>query len=409
MQFLKRPTTRNALTYGTASIITQALMMVYQLLIARWIGSDQYGYIAAAYSAASLSAFVFNWGFNEWMMKTGATSDQPEALGGKVILLKFILGVPWGTILWISLRLIRPGLYLGNIIIFALFDTWLDSIFGTLLVILVLQKRVRVASLMLTISRVIRLMTVTALILFGVKSIIAILALRLVGTLLMVIIAFVLSRPTFFNNNKNNLSHLLKKSSAFNFGELLNLIYLHADINILSIFGADSTLIGNFSIAINIIHAIITLPAGIYNVSMPTLTRNFQTEKARFKQQIKNLYFGFGFIGLFLAAFAAFLSKPIVLAVLGSGYTFAVDLLISMSPLLIFRTFNQANIAYLVSVGAQAKRLLPQAISLITKLSLELYLFLTWGTQALIFMAIISEGFLVILYLIQINRHRTKV
>lgn len=408
MRFIKQQTTRNALTYGSASIITQALMMIYQLMIARWIGADQYGYIAAAYSAASLSAFVFNWGFNEWMMKAGATSNQPEALGGKVISLKFFLGIPWGIALWISLRSIRPELYIGSVIFLALVDTWFDSVFGTLLVILVLQQRVKVASRLLAISRITRLMTGAMLILFGIKSIDIVLAVRMSGSLLMLITAFILSRPTFKNNDRASLSRLLQKSSAFNLGELLNLVYMHTDINILSFFGADSELIGNFSIAINLIHAIITLPVGIYNISMPSLARKYQTEKTKFKQEIKNLYIGFGVLSILLGICVAFLSKPIVMVVLGSGYNSSIDLLILMSPLLVFRTFNQANIAYLVSVGAQVKRLVPQAVSLLVKIGLELYVFLTLGTPALIFVAIISEVFLTILYLLQINKTRTK-
>ena len=86
----------NAFTYGSASAITQVLMMIYLLLIANWLGSTEYGYIAAAYAAATLSSFLFNWGFNEWMMKVGSTDERPEALGGEVVLLKTILGFFWG-------------------------------------------------------------------------------------------------------------------------------------------------------------------------------------------------------------------------------------------------------------------------------------------------------------------------
>ena len=401
-------TVRHAFTYGTASALTQFLMMVYLLIIANWLGPFKYGYIAAAYAAVSISAFVFNWGFNEWMMKSGAEEENPRILAGKIILIKIILGFVWALGLWFILRAIRPDLYLGYVLILAILDFWLDSIFGTMIVIFILIKRVKLGSLLLTSSRVVRLLLGLSLILFGAESIYLVSLARALGTLLLVIISWSLARPVIPKINFKELWSIFRESSAFNISELLNLIYLFTDVNILSLLGSNPELIGAYSIVINLINAVIMLPLGMYNVLLPNLVVNYRKKPESFSKQMRLIYVIFILLGLGLWGGAALLGKPVILTFLGEKYNTSAIFLTQLAPLLALRTLNQANIAYLISIGWQGKRLIPQLITTIIKVLVGLLLVSNFGVNGIIFASIGAEALLAIGYLGLILQHNTR-
>ena len=381
-------------------------MMIYLLLIANWLGSTEYGYIAAAYAAATLSSFLFNWGFNEWMMKVGSTDERPEALGGEVVFLKTILGFFWGILIWIILRNVRPELYLGSILLLTILDVWFDSIFGSMMVIFLLTERVRLGSILLVTSRAIRLLLGISLIIWLQESNILVIAMRLAGTITMTLIAWFLAKPHIVKPSMKALTGIFKKSRAFNISELLNLVYWYADVNILSFLGADPQLIGNYSIVINLINAIIMLPLGMYNVLLPTLVRTFQENRPVFSRQIKTIFISFILLGFTLWAGDALLSRPVITAILGDSYISSVHLLIQLGPLLTVRTLNQANIAYLISVGWQSKRIIPQIVAVAGKVAFGLSLTIWLGVSGMIVTSIGSEVLLAVGYLIQILKHQ---
>ncbi|MDW7755826.1 MAG: hypothetical protein SCH68_11745 [Brevefilum sp.] len=380
-------------------------MMVYLIIIAQWLGAEQYAYIAAAHAATALSAFLFSWGFNEWLMKTGAINFDVEALGGSVIKLKVLLGVVWAVGLWAVLRLIRPELYLSSVIILTIVEVWFDSTFGTLLALLILKSRAQRASVLLALSRLFRLLTVIFLMVLGARSVVWVLLVRLITTLIFFVLAWIYAKPKLLGEHIIKPKVLFRTSSAFNIGELLNLIFLHADVNILSWLGADLTVIANYSIVISLINAIITLPSGIFNVILPNMVRAYQNLKSHFYRYIRWLYVGFIILGIALWIGAAYLSMPIITSFFGETYLTSIQLMIWLSPLLAVRTINQANIAYLVAVGCQTRRLLPQLIAVIAKIVGGLIAVTELQTLGIIIVTLGTEGMLYCGYVIQIVRH----
>lgn len=394
-----------AITYGTASVITQFLMMIYLLIVADFLGAEKYGYIAAAYSAISLSGILFNWGFNEWMMREGSTISGIRNLGGKVILVKGVLGGIWGVLLIIILRLIRPEIYLLYILLFTITEFWLDSIFGTLIAMLILEDRAMIASVLLVLSRFLRLSTLLALLLVNGRSITNVLAIRLLTTAVIFSITWLITRPNFTGANKTSVQIIFKQSILFNSSELINLIFINIDVNMLVWLGAKSELIANYAIIISLINAIMTLPSGIANILLPSLIRSYIKIKGKFYQLSRRLFITFIALGGILWAAFAILSKPLLTSFLQNSYTESISILIFLSPLFGLRTLNNANIAYLISVGWQSKRLLPQLISLIVKIAFGIFAVSRFQAQGMMWTAIFAETILMIGYIFQIIRH----
>jgi O-antigen/teichoic acid export membrane protein len=383
-------------------------MIIYSIIVADWLGAEQYGYIAAAYAATSISAFLFNWGFNQYLMTRGSTTTQPELLGGRVIFIKGFLGAIWGFFLFFVLRYIRPDIYLSYILILTISEVWLDSLFGTLIAIIILQGRAGLASVLLVSSRLIRLLLLFVLILFGTNSIFLVLILRLATTAISFIVIWILTKPAFSGVTWQNIRKLFSQSSAFNSSELLSLIFISIDVNILVWLGASSETIANYSIVMSLINAVVTLPSGIFNVVLPSLVRSFKQNRPLFIKRIRIVYISFFILAIGLWTGATYLSQPFITAILGDSYSESVQLLIWLSPLLGLRTINQSNIAYLLSVGWQSKRILPQIIALIFKMGFGLYAVHKFQNQGIIIVAIIAELLLVILFSAQVVRHNSS-
>jgi len=395
----------SAISYGAASVITQFLMMVYLLVVAEFLGAEEYGYIAAAYAAVTLSGFLFNWGFNEWMMKVGSTISEIRNLGGRVILVKGILGGIWGILLIIVLRLVRPEVYLLNILLFTIIEFWLDSIFGTMVAMLILDDRAMIASVLLVLSRFLRLATLLALLLVNERTITNILVIRLITTAVIFSITWLITRPNFKGLNRTSVLTIFKQSISFNTSELLNLIYINIDVNILVWLGAKTELIANYAIIISLINAIMTLPSGIANILLPSLIRSYLKVKAQFFRQSRILFFAFIVLGGLLWAIFAILSKPLLTSFLQKSYIESISILIFLSPLLGLRTYNHANIAYLIAVGWQSKRLLPQLIALFIKITLGIFAVSRFQEQGMLWITIFAEILLIAGYIFQSIRH----
>lgn len=407
-QFLKKilqGTARSAVLYGIASFLTQGLMIIYLIIIARWLGAENYGYIAAAYAAATLSAFIFNWGFNEWMMKTGANSTCPEAMGANVITIKFLLGLVWGISLWLILRHIRPELYLDNVLLLTIMDTWFDSSFGTFLVVLILKSRITSASVLLVFSRVFRLLTALGLIWLMTPNIHLVITIRFLSTLTIFIFTWILVKPIFLKQTLSTFLLIFRQSSAFNYSELLNLIFLYADVNILSLLGTGTALIANYSIAVNLVIAITTLPLGIANVLIPSMTRLYEKAKNEYLLKIAQLTFAFVGLGILLWAGTTMFGQPTLLTFMGKNYFSSATLIKSLAPLLLFRTLSQVCIIYLISIGQQKNRLLPQGIATFAKIMAGIFVVIFLHETDIIWVVICAEAFLFLSYLFQALKH----
>lgn len=395
----------SALAFGSASIFTQGLMIIYSIIVANWLGAEKYGFIAAAYAATSLSSFLFNWGFNQYLMKIGSTHPEPKVLGGQIIMIKGFLGVLWGILILSILRLIRPDIYQLNILFLVIIEIWFDSLYGSLIALLLLQNRSKTASQLLVFSRLARLILLILLIILDSKSIVIVLLLRLITTLISFIITWLISKPAFFGFNWHSIRNLFKQSSAYNFSELLSIIFINLDVNILVWLGARSGIIANYSIVISLITAAITLPSGIFNVFLPSLIRSYDEKQTHFKQRIRIVYIVFIILAVIFWITATYLNGPLITTFLGTSYTESIALLSQLSPVLVLRTINQANIAYLISVDWQSKRLLPQLLALLTKVGMGFFAVSKFQIQGIITIAIISEIILLALYAIQILRH----
>jgi O-antigen/teichoic acid export membrane protein len=406
-QLFMRQTVRRVFSYSTAVVVTQILMMVYTILLIRWLPSDKFGIIAANYAMVTMMAFVINWGFNEWLVKAVATSDNPAMLTGSVIRFKLMVGFFWAIILWVGLPYIQPGIYQPGLLLIIILDVWLDTTFNLFIADLLGREKVSLSSILLVASRVMRLLSLITIIMIGSRSILLISSLRLACTLFVFITAWIVVNPSLSLLRGDSIPKVFRRAVAFNFYEVLNLIYTQIDINLLTWLSGDASLIGNYAFVTSLINMVMTVPSGIYNLLLPSTINTYRASRPGFISRMRQILGGFIFLGILVWAGGALLGMDWVVDLFGSGYQEGILLLAMISPVLFLRTVNQFNNLYLVTVGMELKRLLPQIISVVTKVLFGVWVVLQWQAIGLVKLSIVVDAILLAGFSVLVMRHHS--
>jgi O-antigen/teichoic acid export membrane protein len=388
---------KSVFTSGTAAGVAQFLMVVYSLLAARLLNADSYGVMGACYSATALTSFLFNWGLDSWLLKSASTSPSPLELTGRVLRIKLFMGLIWGATLWFLLPSLRPDLYIAPVLFIILIDTLFDSFTNVLYVSLTVAGRIPEASGILLINRILRLLSVVILVYFGNNNLVLLVFCRMFLTVFSFLFGFIIARPKLLGYSKENI---IRETAPFALSEILMLGYFQIDLNIVSFFTNDKTIIGNYSIIMSLTNAISAVIVSINNVLLPIFTRIYQKRSMNFLRMALFTLMGFFFLGGFISIGSAFWGEEIINMLLGNGYIYAGIFLKLIAPLFILKALSQTASMLLVVIDLQKQRVFPQAFALIWKVISGLWVFPKWQVIGIIQVYIISEFFMVVGYAI---------
>jgi len=391
IQRLKNITIRNLLLYSTALIFTQVLMVVYMVVLMRWLGPEKYGIISANYAILLILSLFLNWGMNEWLVKAIPNSDNPNELTGSVVYFKVVVGIVWALLIWIVFPLVSPDIYQREIILIVILDVWLDSVFNILIASLTGREKITSASLILLLSRILRLLFFLLLITANLDSVKMVLLMRLLSTLLSVMIIWPITKPKFTGNSFQVVPKVFKSSFAFNASEILTVIFINIDINFLVWFNGNADLIGSYAFVASIINLVISMALGVNSIFIPGSIKAYHNRPFSFVKRMRYLLFFYAILSLSLWMIIVIPGTEWMTYILGKDYLKGTQLLLLASPMLFFRTINQVNNVYLVSVGLELKRLLPQAVSLVIKLVFGAIVIWRWQAEGLIGLCILAD------------------
>lgn len=389
-QFFSK-TVEHAFLYSGSLILAQAFMIIYTVILMRWVGAKGYGIISANYAAVLLLSFLVNWGMNDWLVKTIPTSAAPNQLIGSVIRFKFVVGFFWWLTSIAIFPKLNPNIYPIGLMAIVLTDVWLDTIFNLLIAALIGFEKVKPASFLLALSRLIRLVAIIFLVLFNHKSLTIILSARLFSTLFCLLLAWFLVKPKFERGNIFGVFQVFRKSFAFNSYELLNLVYSQIDVNLLAWLTGNSALIGAYTFVTSVMNMVLTLPMGINSIFTPQSIRTYQHDPQKFFLRMRSILIGFFALGLVCYLALAIPGTQWMGLILGQDYQYGYYLLRLGSPILFLRTLNQVNHIYLITTGREIRRLWPQTIAVLLKASLGVWVILRWQAYGLVLFSILVE------------------
>lgn len=399
MQVLRRYRTVRAITVlVSGSSIAQILMAINALVLARYLAPETYGYYVAAYSAAGLSSFAFNWGLDTWLLRQGVTAQRdPQGLVGRVLAIKIGLGLIWITILPSLLPSLSPGVFAKTLVFVSALDVWCEGLFSAELALLNTVKRVAVASALLLLSRGGRLFSTVLLGALGASSPIDFAQARLGATLLGLAIAILAQSPRF-NETPTSLLQVFYASTPFVLSDLLATVYLQVDVTILAVILRDERAVGLYAPASGIVNALFVIPAAGFTVLVPILTHLQEGNKCGFVSMAKKMFRGYLAVGIVLWFGIWGIGRLLVELLLGKGYIVTGDLLTLISPILFLKSVSFASAAVLVAVGWQRYRLLVQTISAFVNVLFNLIVVSQYGIWGVAYVYVISETILTLGY-----------
>lgn len=393
-----RPLFKRLTVYGFSASASQALMMIYAIVVARYLGPENYGLFAGNYALAGLTIFLVNWGMDTWMLREGGVHPRPRVLSGMVLQTKLIMGVLWAAMLVITVPLIRPALFPRELMLIVALDQLGDACLVTFVSGLNIERRTTPASWLLFSTRAGRLASAIILILLGARLPLVFALLRCSATLLGVGLGFLLLRPVWHAKGVQQAASTLRASMAYGIPELLALVYAQADVTLMG-FLSTKTAVGEYAPAVSLVNALTIIPTSVFYILVPLLSKTYQTERERFAgaaRQMAAIYVG---VGLALGAGTAFVVSPLLAFLLGSKYQITGQLVLILSPIPLLKCLSYVCVTYLVVVGWQAKRIGAQIISAVLNVGLNLIFIPRYGPFGAAWIYTLSEAALFAGYL----------
>lgn len=388
---------KNLTMYGSSASFAQGLMMIYTLLVARFLGPELFGIFAGCYAATSLSSFFISWGMDTWQLREASRGHSSIALGSAVLRTKLITGAIWSAALLFILPAIKPEIFLSQLLFIVILDVWSDSGLNTLLSVLNVQKRLVLVSRLMLFSRGGRLVGALTVILIGVHTPFLFALSRLLFTFSAFIVAILLLRPNPFRTSFAPTLQILRRSMNFGISEFLAMVYIQVDITMLTLLAAKSA-VGIYSAAAGLVNALFILPNAVYFVAIPVLSRMVEQNDPQFQNVSKRLMAGFLLLGIIMTLVVSLPGQWIILAVLGPEYQETSSLLVILSAVLLLKSLGFGLASILIAVNWQQKRLLPQAFSAMVNILLNLIAIPFFGVKGVAIVYIISEAFLLLGY-----------
>jgi len=389
-------------------VISQALVAVYTLILIWWLNTEQYGYFSANYAAVMLTSFIISLGLHEWLIRTIPLENNSKTLTGGVLVYKLLIGLIWGFGLIFILPNIKPNIFYRQLLIIIILDIWFESAFYLLLADLLGHEKVVVTSSLLVSSRVLRLISLLIVILFNSQSLVYIVFLKMVSTVIIFFITFVISKPDISHLKEFNVLKILKSSIVFNAAEILNLIFLQIDLNLFTLINGDPSLVGDFAIALSVTNMIMTIPLGIASMMLPSTIQTYKESQKQFFRKIVSITLVLLIISVLSLSIISLLRVKTISQPLGENYQNAILILFSLSPILFIRTLNQSNRIYLISIGQERKQLIPQTIAIFAKLIFGYFAIKYFALDGLIWVSIICDLSLILGFSIPVLRHYFK-
>lgn len=396
-QLLSSEVLRNLSRYSLGTGAAQFLLMIYTLLVARFLGPNQFGLFTGSYALTSLSAFLVNWGMDTRLLREPGSLTAPRQWAGRVLRVKAGLGLLWAFALIIIPPLVRPEIFTPLFMFVCASDIWFDGALTTHISALNIQKRFHAVSRIIFFSRALRLLSAVGLVLVGNSNPLDFAITRCVTTFIGLAVAVWVLKPDLRAGRTPSGLRVWRLSVPYGLSDFLALIYMQADVSLLTLL-AGSSAAGLYSPASGLVNALFVIPSTVFLISVPILSRQYINQPRRLPNSLKWLTFGFLGLGLLLTLFVGGTGGWILRVLLGPKYLLTSALLGLLSPLLFFKSLGFAWAAFLVAVGWQKQRLIPQAVSAAVNVLVNLWAIPRLGIPGVALVYVLTELILAIGY-----------
>lgn len=123
---------KNLAIFSGGNLLAQITMMVYAILVARFLGPVKLGIYSGLYAILGITITLVNFGLDLWMLNEAHSQESIRILTGKVVQIKLTIGFFWIIGCLVILPVIRPEAFTFTLVFLAVFDVLADVLFNTL-------------------------------------------------------------------------------------------------------------------------------------------------------------------------------------------------------------------------------------------------------------------------------------
>lgn len=376
--------------YGSANAAAQFMKMLFMLIMARYFGLEDYSDYVAAYSLASFTAIFFNLGLDTWLLREGSFQENWKLSAQKVLSLKASIGLIWAGLLIGLAPTLRPDLFSFGLLALCVADVWFDSLLITMLAVLNIKRDIKAYSVSILLLRGLKLIVLLVMIAVGSRSVMLIAGLRAAIAGGLAVAVFLMLRLDFRFARRQESLRMLRDSRAYTYSEFFSVIYMQADINLLTLL-QGKVMAGIYSPALSVINALFIIPSSVYTFSIPTLARTYHETPQRLPAAARELLVGITLMGIVLFAGVGILGDDLVRLLLGSEYETTSQLITLLSPVLLLKCLEFGLASLIVALNKQKERIFPQMIAAAMNVGLNLWLIPLYGVFGAARVYVISE------------------
>jgi len=376
--------------YGSANAIAQLMKMLFMLIMARYFGLADYSNYVAAYSLASFTAIFFNLGLDTWLLREGSFQENWKLSAQKVLSLKASIGLIWAGLLIGLAPSLRPDLFGFGLLALCVADVWFDSLLITMLAVLNIKRDIKAYSVSILLLRGLKLIVLLVMIAVGSRSVMLIAGLRAAIAGGLAVAVFLMLRLDFRFARRQESLRMLRDSRAYTYSEFFSVIYMQADINLLTLL-QGKVMAGIYSPALSVINALFIIPSSVYTFSIPTLSRTYHETPQMLPAAARKLLAGITLMGIVLFAGVGLLGDDLVRLLLGAEYETTGQLITMLSPVLLLKCLEFGLASVIVALNKQKERIFPQMIAAVMNVGLNLWLIPLYGVFGAARVYVISE------------------
>ena len=394
---------KSVIVVGITATLSQLLSVGYLVFLARWIGPQSYALHVAIFNICSISAFLVNWGLDTWLLKKTSDNQQTSSSALKtVLLLKMGFGVFWGILLFFIAPILKPEIFLRNLLLLAILSTLFESLTNSIYTVFLTTDRFKQSSTILLLARLFRFFSLVGLYFLSINKLVTIITVRTLIDFLVLLIAGLIIGLRF-NNWKQVPGEFMRtflESVPFHASDLINIVFHQIDVTLVTFLSTSLTTISSYSLMISFFNVINTIVMSIMNVVVPSLSKYQNQSLNTRRRAIAGSVFGFFVLGLAGWAAVSILGQSMIYAILGDQYAMAAELISRTAVIIVINSLNVGLAAILIVHNRQKNRIVPQIVSLVLKMLASLLLFPMYQTEGLRWIYIFSEVALSLGYLL---------
>ena len=399
---------KNMFALFLAEVISKVLLFILMVYAARMLGVALYGKLTFALSFAVLTIILSDLGINSFLIREIARQkDLASKYFMNAFIAKIFLAIGSLTFVIIFLNLLSFPEETKTIVYVMWFFTTMSTFTDLLYSIFRAFERMQYDAF-LKILRMVLLLSIGIYILFqGYGLFIFGLAFVFVEVIVF-LTALSLGLLKFIrlelNINFNFIKNLVKSAFPFGLAIIFGSIYFHIDSVMLSKLRGDIE-VGIYSVAYNLVIALLFIPAVYINAIYLVMSRYFKTSVDMLisihKRSIKYLYI----IGLPISVGLFFLADEVISFFYGEPYKSSALALKIISGFVFIKFVNFLNGMTLYSIDKQGKRTVSQGLAAVFNIVLNLFLIPPFGFVGAAIATLLTEIFLFIFYFRYVSQY----